>query len=287
MDQVTEPRASYGGEWTIEKLKILERYLDAYTTALKDQLFKLVYIDAFAGSGSVELRVKYNLDPEAKGFLAGSVQRALQVKDKPFDKMIFVEKDAGECEKLKQLCGDYPDRDTEVVNKDANDFLRNDLELDWNKWRGVLFLDPFATEVEWSTIKKIATFNALDTWILFPVSAIARMLKNVTRLEDIPDSLARRLTSIYGDYSWQGLYHESPQLHMFGDNVWERDPGVDGLLKIYKQKLRNLLGPRLLEESRSLRNSKNAILFEFMFCVGNERGIKPAKRIAGHILNNM
>ena len=41
---------------------------------------------------------------------------------------------------------------------------------------GVLFLDPFATEVEWATIEKIASFNALDTWILFPISAITRML---------------------------------------------------------------------------------------------------------------
>jgi len=49
----------FGGEWTQEKLQILERYLDAYTTALKSKPFKLVYIDAFwhwsdrpaAGSG--------------------------------------------------------------------------------------------------------------------------------------------------------------------------------------------------------------------------------------------
>ena len=51
--------------------------------------------------------------------------------------------------------------------------------------RGVLFLDPFATEVEWSTIEKIAGFKALDTWILFPVSAITRMMprsKNPTTI---------------------------------------------------------------------------------------------------------
>ena len=41
----------FGGQWTIEKLDILGRYLDAYTTALKNQPFKLVYIDAFAGHG--------------------------------------------------------------------------------------------------------------------------------------------------------------------------------------------------------------------------------------------
>jgi len=43
----------FGGPWTQHKLKILELYLDAYTTALKNQPFKLVYIDAFAGTGHI------------------------------------------------------------------------------------------------------------------------------------------------------------------------------------------------------------------------------------------
>ena len=45
--QVPGETMDFGGPWTQEKLKILERYLDAYTTALKNQPFKLVYIDAF------------------------------------------------------------------------------------------------------------------------------------------------------------------------------------------------------------------------------------------------
>ena len=55
-NEVAEPKASYGGPWTIEKLNILEKYLDAYTTALKKTPFKLMYIDAFAGTGHVEFR---------------------------------------------------------------------------------------------------------------------------------------------------------------------------------------------------------------------------------------
>ena len=44
----------FGGPWTQEKLGILKKYLDAYTTALKNQQFCLLYIDAFAGAGTVE-----------------------------------------------------------------------------------------------------------------------------------------------------------------------------------------------------------------------------------------
>ena len=56
----------FGGPWTIEKLDILEAYLDRYTTALKGQAFDLIYIDAFAGTGQVELHVEdrdYRLPP--------------------------------------------------------------------------------------------------------------------------------------------------------------------------------------------------------------------------------
>ena len=44
--------SSFGGPWTEQKLEILRRYLDAYTTALKGQGFQLIYIDAFAGAGA-------------------------------------------------------------------------------------------------------------------------------------------------------------------------------------------------------------------------------------------
>ena len=172
MDQVAEPSASYGGSWTLEKLGILERYLDAYTTTLKNQSFKLMYIDAFAGTGQVMLS---NDDGDATSFLRGSVQRAIEIENKPFDKLIFIEKDPARCTDLENLCEAHPDRNTIIENSEANSFLRG-LREDWERWRGVLFLDPFATEVEWSTIETIAGFNALDTWILFPLSAIARML---------------------------------------------------------------------------------------------------------------
>ena len=52
VNNTSEPLSvNVGGKWTIDKLDILERYLDAYTTALKNQPFKLMYIDAFAGTG--------------------------------------------------------------------------------------------------------------------------------------------------------------------------------------------------------------------------------------------
>ena len=285
INQVSEPRASYGGPWTIEKLNILEKYLDAYTTVLKKMPFKLMYIDAFAGTGHVE--IDHN-DQDTENFTRGSAKRAVSIDNKSFDKLIFVEKEQGRCAELENLRKEHLGRDIKIENSDANEFLRN-LQQNWNQWRGVLFLDPFATEVEWSTIETIAGFNALDTWILFPTGAIARMLPTSQQPEDISPEWAKRLTRIFGDESWHDLYKENPQRHLFRNVEFQRDPGVDGLIAIYKKNLKNLFGNRFLNKSRPLRNSKNSKLFEFLFCVGspNPKAIAPAKLIANYILEHM
>ena len=74
---------------------------------------------------------------------------------------------------------------------------------------------------------------------------------------------------------------------MFLADAQEREPGIDGLLSIYKSKLAAVFGDRFLHKSRTFSNSKKSPLFEFLFCVGNDRGIKPAKRIAQHILEHL
>ena len=276
----------FGGDWTLQKLGILKNYLDAYTTALKAQPFKLTYIDAFAGTGQIGLRDGDEEYSDVQGFVSGSAELAINVADNTFDKLIFVERDPTRCSELYRLSALHPERNIVIENSDANSCLAS-LDEDWRKWRGVLFLDPFGTEVAWSTIEKIAGFRALDTWILFPISAIARLLPLFKRPDDISDAWANRLNEVFGDDSWRKLYQKSPQGELFGPARDEREPGVDGLLNIYKTKLSKLFGNRFLERTKTLKNSKNSPLFEFIFCVGNQNGTGPAKRIAGHLLRDL
>ena len=95
----------FGGLWTIKKLEILEDYLNAYTTALKNKSFTLIHIDAFAGAGRIERRLD---DGDAIEFLHGSTERALRVQDQSFDELIFIEKDAVRCGELENLRDKYP-----------------------------------------------------------------------------------------------------------------------------------------------------------------------------------
>ena len=279
IDKTKKSSLKFGGNWTRKKLDILEQYLDAYTTALKNMKFKLMYIDAFAGTGDIGQRQQE--DENAKMFIEGSVSRAIKIDNKPFDRLIFVEKDHDRCRQLESLRKNNSNRDIQIQNADANSFLVNKLQEDWKKWRGVLFLDPFATEVEWKTIEQIAGIDALDTWILFPTSAISRMLPISSRKpDDILPKMAESLTRVFGDESWRDLYSVSPQQSLFGDKMHQRDRGSFGIIKLYKDKLPELFGKRFMEKSKTFKNSKNSPLFEFIFCVGssNPKAISLAKK---------
>ena len=93
-------RHQFGGDWTERKLEALKRYLEAYTTALKNQPFRLLYIDGFAGTvyrypklaeGDEQALLLEDIGEEAAGFLDGSARLALK-SEPAFDCYAFIEK---------------------------------------------------------------------------------------------------------------------------------------------------------------------------------------------------
>ena len=276
IDDNSESDASqvFGGEWTLEKLELLEKYLNAFTTALKNQPFQLVYIDGFAGTGKVEIKRS-----GAKKCVDGSAQRALDVTDRPFDKLYFVEKDSELCEQLQENMKD--DR-CEVRNTDFNVFVK-DLGKNWTTTRGVLFLDPFGAAVDWSTMERIADLN-IDAWILYPWSTILRLLPT----EDLPSGRsgwAKRLDRFFGGNVWRRLYTTKQERIDEGESHRLRESAKE-VSQLYKKQLQELFGDRFLDETHLLKSSKN-VLFEFMFCAGNPRGRELAHKIAGDILTKI
>ncbi len=278
---------SYGGEWTKQKLEVLKEYLNSYTTALKNQPFKLLYIDAFAGSGVVELRDR---DKYGREFIVGSALIAVQTEDKPFDELIFVEQNSARHKSLCELKEAHSDRNIVINCTEANDSLQR-LCAKWEEThsgcRGVLFLDPFATQVEWKTVEAVASTQALDVWILFPVSAIARMLPTSKKPDDVSETWASRLNLVFGNDSWRKLYDIPTQSRLFDGKPDERTPGLDGIVRIYKQNLKEIVGDRLLDKTKFLTNSTSSPLFALVFFAGNSAGTKIAHRIAGHLLGNI
>ena len=149
---------SFGGPWTQEKLEIIGSYLDAYTTALKDQPFQLIYVDAFAGEGYWRPGSAYKAEDygEFTELLHGSTSIALSVQDRPFDRFPFIEIDDRRSHALDDLARRHNERRIEVISRDANDALPAFCESIGKFDRAVVFLDPFATQVSWDTLAAIA-----------------------------------------------------------------------------------------------------------------------------------
>lgn len=297
--RATGDHPKFGGSWTSTKLDIVEKYLDSYTTVMKNQNWaELVYIDAFAGTGRIMRDPQFGDETDAgdsEAFLMGSAERALQVVDRRFDRFVFVEKHEERHAKLEELCVAHAGRTIDPVHEDANDFL-NGLTANkygrggsYTDWRGVLFVDPFGAQLDWSTIEHIASLERLDMWLLFPAGVIARMLPKSKDPADADPAWAARLNAVYGGDAWRGLYRVQRQADFFDPSGVERDAGVEGLVEIYKQRLATVFNDRLLEESRTLRNSRNSPLFELIFCVGSSSpsAIQAGKQIARHLIQTI
>lgn len=277
---------SFGGSWTLQKLGILRQYLDRYTTALKNKRFTLFYVDAFAGEGSFRLNAE-PYDQEYGDFTelySGSPRIALGIQDKPFDKLVFSEIDPARYEILTQLRQEFFDRDIEISNEDANDMLARFCRGLRTFDRAVVFLDPFATSVSWSTIEVIAETQKIDCWILFPVGTIARLMPK----QDQPsEALARRLDRIFGSReSWSDFYRLSQQMLLFEEQQgYEREMGSRQIADRYRKRLEEVFF-QVAPTRKVLRNSRNSPMFELYFGASNPAGAGPAIRIADHILNN-
>jgi three-Cys-motif partner protein len=274
-------RQRFGGDWTIEKLDILSSYLDFYITALKNQPFNKIYIDAFAGTGSIKVGGK----EEA---IEGSAKLALKAQNK-FDKYIFVERNKKHAKELNQMVVDHftdlSDR-IKVFNTDCNSKLLELCEsLNWGNNRAILFLDPYATEVKWETLRAIATTKAIDVWYLFPLSAATRLMKNDREIEP---SWKAKLDMIFGDGGWyEEFYKEDPQISLFGDEEkFIKDVNAKALTKYICKRLETIF-PAVAQNPRILYNTKNSPLFLFCFAVSNDnpKAIELALKGANHILN--
>ena len=277
---------SFGGDWTEEKLAILGRYLDSYTTVLKNQPFQLIYVDAFAGEGYWRPNSPYTTEDygDFDDVRDGSARIALRTEDRPFDRFIFIEKDPSRCESLDGLKEEFADRSIEINNADANDALITFCGALGDFDRAVVFLDPFATEVSWETVNAIAATKKIDCWMLFPLMAIARQMP---RDQEPTEAWATNLDRVFGGRSfWHGLYQTPPQLSFFEEEPALRRPEGSGrIADNYRVRLEEVF-ERIASTRRVFRNSRNSPMFELFFAASNVTGARRAIPIADHILQN-
>ena len=304
-------RQQFGGPWTEHKLECVKKYLCAYTTIMAKQPFRFAYIDAFAGTGYRELEQDGDTEsamlpgfdsPEVIGFQQGSARNALEVEP-PFEKYVFIEKSANryvELVELKKeflLKQEFTENSIKCVHGDANQYLRDLCRpgMNWRFHRAVLFLDPFGMQMEWETIQAIARTKAIDLWILFPIGAVNRLLKNDGEIH-APNR--ERLDLFFGETDWfEGFYQLAEQISLFNpeeqiafysqEEHWQKTSDIFKKIERYFIKRLQSVFARVAPKPLWLRNSKNVPLYLLCFAAGNPRGAPTAVKIAEHILNGM
>lgn len=274
---------SFGGTWTRIKLEALEKYLVAFNSALKNQSFRRIYIDGFAGTGRCEI----NLGGEKKS-VDGSARRALAT-DPGFHHYCFIEMDSKKIPALKALQTEFNQKPIEIIQGDANEALKKVCaKYNWKKTRAVAFLDPYGLQVEWPTLEQIAKTQAIDVWYLFPLAGLYRqMARNANAMDEDKENAIIR---ILGTDEWKQIFYKpSPQSDLFDfDSGEERDADPQQIVEFVSSRLRkvfpSVLDPKILYQN----GDKGSPLFALYFCLSNPnfKAKAVATRIANHILKS-
>lgn len=255
--QTRKSGSHFGGEWTKEKLTIIQKYLSFYVNALKNTKCKKIYIDAFAGSGKTLLKDGKEVD--------GSAIISLSLD---FDHYYFIELDTERLNNLSNLIDErYPEKKSKVtiINGDCNDKLVTLLQSLTKYQRGVMFLDPYAMELDWSILEEANKTGVLDIWYLFPINAVSRQMPITGK---VTDKMIEKLNLIFGTDKWlENLYYEDPQISIFEDKKMKRH-NFEKLVEFVLLQLNDLFA-YVSPKSKLLKNSNNAPMFLLCFAMTN------------------
>lgn len=286
----------FGGNWTEEKLKFLNAYINAYTIALKKQPFDLHYIDGFAGTGERTVTEEKNLfnDGQKKVVFDGSVKLALDIT-RQFDHYHFIDLNPAHIAQLHVIKQQYENTDISIYQSDANELVTELCHsIDWKRNRAVLFLDPYGMEVDWETLSNVSNTKAIDMWFLFPLSGLFRNAPNKKSSLD-PGKVAA-LNRILGTSEWREAFYAPKPLgamdDLFADPICTeeqeeyRQMNVAELEGWVTHRLGSIF-PYVLEPITIKRN--NIPMFSLFFAVSNPspQALGLAKKISSAIRSKL
>jgi len=243
------------GPWSESKLELLSKYLTAYTKVMQGRKWckGYHYIDAFAGTGRSRAR-------DEERYIDGSPRVALTIQN-PFHSYTFIEISPWRVERLRELQDEFQNRDIRIFQEDCNRVITTEItpRIRYENFnRGLIFLDPFSMNTEWTTIEQIAETKALEIFMNIPVMALNR-----TALPNDPyaltESQIERMNRFWGSSEWRGdIYEVVPTL--FG-TVEMKIHNTTGrrLGQLFKKRLEQVF--EHVTDPLVMTNSRNAPLY--------------------------
>ena len=244
------------GEWSRDKHYFLMRYIDAFTTSMKNKWSELHYIDLFAGAGVERL--------ETSNTLAwGSPMIAALARFK-FTKLHLCENDPKKHEALKAriarvnclaqvLCGDANEKIHEIVKS-----------ISTPKTLSLAFLDPYGLHIDMETLQTLK-HNRVDLIIFFADRLDALRNWRHYYLENPDSNLDRFLGS---DSNWRKEINDTPQHRQ-----------VETFRQLYVDQLKKRLGYTHFDYERI--SNKGRPLYSLIFCSRSQFAAGLWRRIAG------
>jgi three-Cys-motif partner protein len=271
----------FGGDWTKQKINIVESYAKAYLTVMKSRPYwSLLYFDGFAGTGEI------NTENDDFEVTEGVAKRILEINHpRPFDMYYFVELDCDKKGKLEEMIqATYPTKQRVYVQAaDCNDKLL-DLAGFLNSEKGrnfkvLAFIDPCGMELNWNSLEALKGHD-IDLWILVPTGVGAnRLLK---RDGNISEAWITRLTKFLGirkEEIMEYFYQQHQELTLFGtqDIIVKERNSIERIHNLYKERLKTIF--KFVSDSFVLKNSMNSIMFHFFMATNNKTALKIANDI--------
>ena len=244
------------GEWSRDKHYFLMRYIDAFTTSMKNKKWHgLHYIDIFAGAGIEKLKNSQKLD-------WGSPMIASKAPH-PFDRLHLCEKNKRKYNALKTRV-DQIKPDSQVLHGDANKEIHKIVEVIPQRTLSLAFLDPYGLHLDYETLRVLSNIRA-DLIIFFPdhIDALRNWEHNY--LDNPGSNLDRCLGQ---GINWRSLLNETPVQHR-----------AEVLRNLYVDQLKKQLGYTEFEYERI--SFKGHPLYILIFCSHHKIAAKLWRGISG------
>lgn len=197
----------------------------------------------------------------------------------PFHSYTFIEKTPWRIQRLRELEDEFPDRDIRICEGDCNRIITTEItpRIRYKRFnRGLIFLDPFGMNTEWSTIEQIAETRALEIFMNFPVMALNR-----TVLPNDPNALTEaqieRMNRFWGSTAWRDDIYEEVQT-LFGPVEMKiRRTTGQWLGRLFKKRLEEVF-PHVIDPL-VMTNSRNVPLYCLIFAGHKPTGAKIIRDI--------
>lgn len=280
------------GPWAREKLDALARYLDFYTKVLKNQPWRTIYLDAYAGGGRAVVRTEERAipggpglfgeelpaDAEAGELIDGSPRVALGIAN-PFDRYVFADPAPARAAELDVLKEEFAGSCTiNVLQATVAEGIAwvTAQPISRRTHRGIAFLDPFGAKLDWASIQKLADTGLFEVVVNFALSmAIQRMLPNSG---EVPEGWAATLDSYFGSRAWFDEVYQRREGGLFAASGFEKRPDYsERLLELYRARLRSAFGH--VSTPRLIRNTRGAPLYYILWAGPNKKGLEGAEYI--------